>query len=398
MPSYVNFFEKAGHRLAQLRSSNAASPRRAALSFGLWNLKKAISMHLMGDYAATSSKDDDSPLSIAALIRGGIGDAVLSTAFLHALADYAGTPAVIDVYAASCPDSVRSLCHGHSVFRRIASLKDDIRQEYDIIVDITRMAWFPGVNKSKTGRLSPKLLKFIEDCNTFRNKNVLFFTDEGQRLGMDYADTAGSFRECQMDRKNILCLKERSFTILCEKDPQHTRETFGIPESYITIHRESGNAGEDSLKLWPKAHYHTLMERLKEQYPSMGKVLLGSRKDDNFKNCIDLRGKTSFPELKAILKGAVLHIGGEGLMPHLRHFLHGGPSIVLFGPTSCRHYGYAENINLSGTLCPEGCEWISPDWQVSCIRGFGSCRSMDEISVSHVMEKVSQTLSLQLPQ
>ena len=153
MPSYINFFDKAKHRLEQLRRKNAISPRAAALLFGLWSLEKAVGTRLSGDYIPTSSKDDGSPLIIAALIRGGIGDAVLSTAFLHGLAMYADTPVSIDVYSSSAPDIVRSLCHGHTVFRRISTLRKGVDDGYDIIVDITRMAWFPGVNKSKTSSL-----------------------------------------------------------------------------------------------------------------------------------------------------------------------------------------------------------------------------------------------------
>ena len=394
MPSSVNFFEKAGHKLAQLRRKHPSSPRAAALLLGLWALEKAVGAHLSGDLVPVSSKNDDSPLTMAALVRGGIGDAVLSTAFLHGLAAFADTPVVIDVYSASSPEIVRSLCYGHAVFRRISSIKEKLRDDYDVVVDITRMAWFPGMNKSKTARLSPRLLAFMEKCNAFRHEHHFFFTDEGQRIGMDYADTVGAFRQCQMDGNNILRLRERDFTILCEENPQDTRERFNLSEHYITLHRESGNEGKHSLKLWPEANYHTLITYLKKQYPYMDIVFLGSGKNGDFQGSVDLRGKTTFPELKALLKGAALHIGGEGLMPHLRHFLHGGPSIVLFGPTSCRHYGYAENCNIRGTLCPEGCEWISHDWQRTCIKGFSTCRCMDEISASHVMEKLSAFLSL----
>ena len=394
MPTLVNFFEKAEHRLVQLRRENAASPRIAAFQLSLWALKNALGAHLAGDYMPTSLRNDDSPLSMATLVRGGIGDAVLSAAFLHGLASYAGSPVVIDVYTSSSPSVVRSLCHGHAVFRRVSSLKEAIRNDYDVIVDITRMAWFPGVNKRKTQRVAPHLFKFIEDCNTFRNEHLYLFTDEGQRIGMDYADTVGTFRQCQMDRKNVLHLKEHSFTILCEESVQHVKETFGLSERYISLHRESGNGGKDSLKLWSEANYHTLIKYIKEKYPDIDIVFLGSRKDGNFPNTIDLRGKTTFSELKALLKGAVLHIGCEGLMPHLRHFLHGGPSVILFGPTSLRHYGYPENSNICGTLCPDGCEWISHDWQQRCIKGFSSCRCMDEISIDTVMEKISASLSL----
>lgn len=39
-------------------------------------------------------------------------------------------------------------------------------------------------------------------------------------------------------------------------------------------------------------------------------------------------------KLKVILKHAKLHIDSEGGLVHLRHAIKGGPSVVLFGPTS----------------------------------------------------------------
>lgn len=394
MPSAVNFFDAAEHKLSKLRKKYNSSPRVAAFLFGLWMLKNAAGGNLLGDTVLVSSKNSDTPLGMAALVRGGIGDALLSLAFLHGLAVYAGVPVFIDVYSSSPPEAVRSLCYGHKVFRQISSLKHRLINEYDLIVDITRMAWFPGVNARKIAALSPPLLKFIEDTNKFRKKNHAFFIDEGQRLSMDYANVLGAFRQCQMDMQNILCLKEQPFSLVCEENIAETVKTFGLSEGYITLHRESGDEGKNSLKLWSETKYRSLITNLREQYPQRNIVLLGCMKDGNFPGVVDLRGETSFPQLKALLKGAALHIGCEGIMPHLRHFLHGGPSIVLFGPTSCRHYGYGENANLSGTLCPQGCEWLSRDWQGTCIRGFYHCRSLEEISVSHVMDKVSASFFL----
>ena len=49
-------------------------------------------------------------------------------------------------------------------------------------------------------------------------------------------------------------------------------------------------------------------------------------------------------------------------MVHARHFLGGGTSVVLFGPTDERFYGYPENVNLSRRFCPFACELIDDDW------------------------------------
>ena len=121
-------------------------------------------------------------------------------------------------------------------------------------------------------------------------------------------------------------------------------------------------------------------------------MLIGSRRETDIPGLLDLRGRTTFAEVKALLRGAALHIGGEGLVPHLRHFLGGGPSVVLFGPTSARHYGYPENVNLHGSLCPEGCERLTASWQQRCVLGHPVCRSLEEISVPDILQHSAELL------
>ena len=389
MPSYVNFFDSAVHKLQKLRKREPFSPRKAALLLALWSLERSVLGHVTGDYQEVESEDDDGILHAAACVRGGIGDNILSLAFLHAFADYAGCPVLFDIYTTVEESVIRSLCHGQRGISHIHSIKVPFRKKYDLVADITRMVWFPQMNSQKIRHLSEQVWTFIKSSNAFRQGTLVSFYSEGQRIGIDYADIRGSRRPSQMDMSDVLQLEKREFLLQCEEPVEAVCARFGISGPFITLHRESGNAESSSLKLWPEENYRALTEALRNTCTEATLVFLGSEKDCEMPGCLDLRGRTSFPELKALVKGAALHVGGEGLIPHLRHFLHGGPSVVLFGPTSGRHYGYPENINIQGKECPEGCEWITQTWQSKCVKGYDYCRCMAGISVDMVMREIS---------
>ena len=389
MPSSVNFFDGAVHTIQKLRKRRPFSPRKAALLLALWSLEKTVLGHVTGDCQEIDSEHDDHILHVAACVRGGIGDNILSLAFLHAFADYAECPVVFDIYTSVEDSAIRSLCYGQQRISHTHSIKMPLRKKYDLVADITRMVWFPQMNSRKIRHMSEQLWTFIKSCNEFRQGNLVSFSHEGQRIGIDYADIRGSRRPSQMDISDVLQLEKREFPLQCEEPEDVVCARFGISSPFITLHRESGDAGSSSMKLWPEENYRALVEALRHRYAEAMLIFLGSEKDCEMPGCLDLRGRTSFPELKALMKGASLHIGGEGLLPHLRHFLHGGPSVVLFGPTSSRHYGYPENINIQGKECPEGCEWITQTWQSKCTKGYDYCRCMAGISVDMVMQEIS---------
>ena len=91
------------------------------------------------------------------------------------------------------------------------------------------------------------------------------------------------------------------------------------------------------------------MNWLKNSYPEYRLVQLGRTDTLEIEGIdLDLRGKTSFEELKNILKYALIHIDGDCGMVHVRHYLQGGVSIWLWRTDFTYYIGYPENINLAG--------------------------------------------------
>ena len=389
MSSYVNFFDSAMHKLYKLRKMYPQSPRKAAFLMILWTLEKFTIGNIIGDSWEENSEYHDDKLHVAARLRGGIGDNILSLSFLNALAKYSRCHISFDIYTTIKEDIVHSLCYKQPYISNIYSIKIPLRGKYDLVADITRMAWFPHMDSRRLQQQSEELFFFVRKANEFHQSNLTAFSDEGQRIGMDFADVVGAHRQSQMDMSGLLSLDKNNFCLECEESIESVCKKFGITGSFVTLNRESGNADSSSFKLWPLENYKLLAEKFHKLYSGVSLILLGSEREGTFPDCLDLRGCTSFAELKTLLKGASLHIGGEGLMPHLRHFLNGGASIVLFGPTSSLHYGYSENINIQGKLCPDGCEWITSTWQHECLRGYGRCQSMESISVDTVIQHVT---------
>lgn len=187
-----------------------------------------------------------------------------------------------------------------------------------------------------------------------------------------YAFNLGKKRINQPDITNDLGLEEK---YLYKGIPVNTTilDEYGLSgKEFITIHRGvDTDQVKDSIKLWPLSYYNDLIKRLKEIFPGIKIVQLGishARCETMDEIDINLIEKTSLPDLGGLLQNARLHIDCEGGLVHFRHALHGGKSIVIFGPTSPDFFGYSENINIRSPACPIPCEWLVKNWQDECLR------------------------------
>lgn len=406
MPSTVPFFEKAEHVLAKLRASCADSPRLAAFKLGLWSWEKALVGHITGDVAYTRARDSAMPpLAFGVILRGGIGDEVMSLAFIHELVGLSGVPCKVDIFSA-CPVGVmQSICFGLPHIKHVHALKERIALDrYDIVLDVLRHAQVKALCENSVRTHASDLHAYLQKLIRFQRGHATWYSDENQAMGIHYADVMGTFRRGQADFDASLGLKDSAFTLQSRLGFADVARRFSLRPGYVTLQREAG-ACAHSLKLWSAAKYASLLERLCHEHPSTQFVVLGM--DKNFdapdsEQVIDLRGLTGFDEFMALVRHARLHIGCEGVVPHLRHYLRGGPSLVLYGPSCARMLSYPENSALSGAECPNGCEGILFSWQETCLKGYACCRSLEEITVEQVARRVGEMLdtacSAELPE
>jgi hypothetical protein len=146
--------------------------------------------------------------------------------------------------------------------------------------------------------------------------------------------------------------------------------------------------------MWPKPYYERLIATIKMNFPGLTIVQLG--KADEASNLsgvdLDLRGQTTFEELKVLLKNSALHIDGECGMVHFAHSLN-SRSAVFFAQTNVDFCGYPENINVKvDGVCPISCEWVVDDWQDRCPRGFETPPCMTRLTPEIFFDAIRPTL------
>lgn len=267
-------------------------------------------------------------------------------------------------------------------------------EKSDLFILIKRYPWVKRANIEKMKLLSPALAKYALMCKRFEMDHARYFGNHAAYDGISAMESEadGVHRYNQGDIYGFLSMGEKTYI----KFPNRRKEMqrFNLPKKYITVNRDIDSAkGKKGsvLKLWPTDYYSKLIQLIKKEYPDYLIVIVGSNCDENLMGYdIDLVGKTTPVELEAILQNSSLHISSEGGTVHLRHFLEGGMSVVLFGPTSPSFYGYKENLNLRSTSCEHPCEWTTRNWNTVCINSLKKQMCMLDLTPEIVMKKIKE--------
>ena len=247
------------------------------------------------------------------------------------------------------------------------------------------------MNENKIKKASPAFYKFCKACKNIE-ENVIyrgFDSFKYNQLALIYgknrieqSDLLGLIPVTRFTRK-YFPIKTDEFSFLGANGLQRGK--------YITLNRScDGIYVGSSSKLWPLSYYDNLIRLIKQYYPNYKLVQIGENESYGVMSGIDvnLLGKTNFFELAILLKYACLHIGNEGGLINLRHFLN-GKSISLFGPTSIEVFGYDQNINLRASTCVTRCDWVSKDWSAHCLRPDKNNICMQSLTPKFVFDHLS---------
>lgn len=146
-------------------------------------------------------------------------------------------------------------------------------------------------------------------------------------------------------------------------------ETFKIPykeKEYITFHAGLG-AERGYTKSYPPENWDKLISLLVKDFVL---VQVGGEEDKNLKiqndKVLDLRGKTNLFQVAKVIKEAKFHIDCEGGLVHIAKAVR-TKSIVMFGATPIKFFGYQDNINIRAGSC-QNCWWVHDKWFISCPR------------------------------
>ena len=265
----------------------------------------------------------------------------------------------------------------------------------DLKLFLVRCPQVIDANLEKIKKLNPELFEAVLQYISNEEKYGVFFKLSYKRDAITHNIPSSNIKRWhQPDLADLFNITEDFILPIEIPHEKATLEKFRLEKKkYITINREVGIGGDNSPKLWPVENFVELIEKLKISFPQYTIVEVGTGKGTPLKNVhLNLAGKTSLNEIKAILKNSLLHIDGEGGLVHLRHALKGGTSCVLFGPSSPEVLGYSENINLSSKACPIYCEFYHDDWLKECVKGTNAV-CIKSLTPTFVFSKIQDYLT-----
>ena len=159
---------------------------------------------------------------------------------------------------------------------------------------------------------------------------------------------------------------------------------------YVTIHDGVGlnHLGHitRATKTWDLTHWTEFVRSFKIKRPDYKTIQLGTKTARRIEG-VDYCFIDSFDihHTFRILAHSSLHIDGEsGLVHAAKSF--GVKSIVLFGPTPSKYFGYKENINIQSPVC-KPCWWHTDDWVKNCPRGYKAPVCMNAITSEKVLDE-----------
>lgn len=339
--------------------------------------------------------------NVAIVSDGGIGDCLCYLNYAKHLKQYCQGNIEIDFYTRiRCPESLYDFDDNYiRNFFPKSNIKHKF-ENYDLVIWMQER--FPKVRYIDISRLTKlqnsKLIEISKIYNSHYRKFKFFYDNSPKSDGYSaiLSLVTGKNRVNQPDICDLLHIKDFAINIPTTKDEEVLSKFSLLNKKYVTINRsvDSNKKQWESTKLWPKSYNIELMKSLVSDYPSISFVYIGPKVENWLpQEIINLSGRTTFEELKVLIKYANLHIGPEGGMIHMRHILCRKPSIVLFGSTSHEFYGYSENFNISANNVCNGCEWLIENWNEQCLRNTGSsCKKLEAIHPNNVLEIINNII------
>ncbi len=172
-------------------------------------------------------------------------------------------------------------------------------------------------------------------------------------------------------------------------EPRHDCSLTITIHDGFDIHNRSIVSGR-ATKQWDWKHWCSLVKMLQAKYPDYKIIQLGtshtSRVIDGVDEC--LIDKTSITEAFDIVSKSRLHIDGDSGLVHAATKL-GVDSVVLWGPTPNKFYGYGINKNIRSDSCPGSCYGLKTNWNDKCPIGHATPICMDKITPEMVMDRIN---------
>jgi ADP-heptose:LPS heptosyltransferase len=162
---------------------------------------------------------------------------------------------------------------------------------------------------------------------------------------------------------------------------------FGLPEEYVLVSNgvDTWHKGLKQTKSWKQEYWEQLVA-----LSSLPVVQVGTDFDIAIEGAIDLRAKTTIPQLLTLLRDAMAVVCTEGGLMHLAYAVKQPNTFVMRGPTRGLFYSYPEQHKVDSYLCEE-CFWDTGLWYKDCPR---SCDAICMASITP--ERVFNRMEVEL--
>ncbi len=408
----MKFWRDLEGKISRLRQNYPNAPRKAAVSLIRWAIRALFKPRLFEVDDALRSTDAavaDGTLKILFFLRGGLGDVAMAATYLKELRRFSECDACRFLIASTNSlEATRSILRGLDgveVVDLVANIEAKMFDErllsgVDAWGDLIRFPALKRWNPETFERLAPKLREYFERVERFNDERAKLTATE---WNVDYLKVAfslanGQNRRSQPDFDKTLGMNDatRPFMTLDETAFDVLAQNGLDGRPYLTLQRgvDATYQGANNTRMWPKPYYERLLETIKTNFPELTIVQLGKADAaSDLKGVdVDLRGQTTFEELKVLLKNSALHIDGECGMVHFAHSLN-SRSAVFFAQTNVDFCGYPENINVKvDGVCPISCEWVVDDWQERCPRGFEAPPCMTKLTPEFFFDAIRPAL------
>ncbi|MBR4932665.1 MAG: hypothetical protein IKZ02_06540 [Alphaproteobacteria bacterium] len=381
------YLDKIQTKLDKYSKSKSSSAKKIALKLLWLNLKFLCTPHSINNKKSSFS-DNKQHVSIRCF--GGMGDFIFAAKYIEALSNYLSDTTEFDILTEKENQELfQSIFNGKRYIHNIVLLPT--KKQYDLSIEITR---FPKIVSYFADRLDVKTRHYVDNIKTFYTDNKLAFYNDYIARGI--TQLSDGKRENQADIYHLLKMEKIPFQLRSDTDKQTISKQFNIPSTdFITIQTGAGKHFQhitNEVRQWSPLYYEHLIRYLKHRYPRHTFIQLGESTHPPLNGIdIDLRSQTSVSELFCLLKHASLHVSQEGGMVIARHFLNSGPSIVLFGPTDEKFFGFDENINIANRSCLHPCEYITPNWMKQCLKTGSCAECMQNLTPNFIINQLKKS-------
>lgn len=187
----------------------------------------------------------------------------------------------------------------------------------------------------------------------------------------EYDDLPSNTKKLERFQKNFIQTTNYSLGLpddRIENYVYYMGEYDKLPRNFIAVSDgvDADHQGVFQTKSWPLEYWNKL-----HKYIDLPLVQVGTGYDKKIHGAIDLRSKTTIPQLLYILSCSRMIICQEGGLMHLGHAVSHRNVVVMRGPTAGNFFRYPGHYCIDSVVC-QTCYWDTLNWWFKCPKHMGA--------------------------